>query len=143
VKRAVASLAALSAFSAASVLASCQNAEEAPSTLKSAELGVFYGGEIQERRKVSMPKDRQRPTLGFRLTMTEPLRAELPVHWEIDLPGPADRRVQSVGDARVPAGQARFDQVLAVPEGAALGLWNVRVTTGERIVIDRALVLEP
>ena len=123
-------------------LTACSSGQRAPEKLSRAELGVFYGGEVQERLRVDMPSDRPRPTLGFRLTMASPLQNELGVRWEIDMPGPADRRVQNVGEARVPAGQTRFDQVIAVLENARLGTWNVRVTAGDRIVIDRAMVLE-
>lgn len=134
---------ALGLTAAAVGLAGCSRAEGAPEQVARAELGLFYGGEVQERRRVSMPSDKPRPTIGFRLTMSAPLQRELGVRWEIDMPGPTARRVQNVGEARVPVGQSRFDQVISVPDNGGFGLWNVRVLTGERIVIDRALVLEP
>jgi hypothetical protein len=121
----------------------CARHDAEAEVVSRAELGVFYGGQVQERREVSMPSDRPRPTIGFRLTMTSPLREPLPVSWEVDMPGPAERRVQSVGEAQVSEGQSRFDQVISVPQTAALGLWNVRVQVADRLVIDRAIVLAP
>lgn len=128
-------LAALSTFGCAR--------REARELVSRAELGVFYGGQVQERREVSVPKDRPRPTLGFRLTFAETLREPLPVRWEVDMPGPAERRVSRVAEASVPAGQARFDQVIELPPNASFGTWNVRVETESRLVVDRAFSLVP
>jgi hypothetical protein len=123
--------------------AACARRDAEADVVARAEFGIFYGGQVQERREVSMPSDRPRPTIGFRLTMASPLRESLPVNWEVDMPGPAERRVQSVGETRVAEGQSSFDQVIPVPQNAALGTWNVRVQIGERLVIDRAIVLAP
>lgn len=109
--------------------------------LESAELGVFYGGQVQELRRVPWPSDGKRPTFGFRLRFTKPLREELPVRWEVDMPAPRapGQRVQRLGEARVPAGQRQLDQTLEIPAGAEFGIWNVRVIAGEHLVIDRAV----
>ncbi len=116
---------------------------DAADLVSRAELGVFYGGQVQERREVSMPKDRPRPTVGFRLTFAEALREPLSVRWEVDMPGPAERRVSRVAEASVPAGQGRFDQVIELPPNASFGTWNVRVETEGRLVVDRAFSLVP
>ena len=128
---------------ACTVTVGCERRDAEADVVARAELGIFYGGQVQERREISMPSDRPRPTIGFRLTMASPLRESLAVSWEVDMPGPVERRVQSVGEALVAEGQGSFDQVIPVPQNAVLGTWNVRVQVAERLVIDRALVLAP
>jgi hypothetical protein len=109
----------------------------------SGQLGVFYGGQVQELRRVPWPTEGKRPHLGFRVRFEEATREALPLRWEIDMPaGRAPTgRVQRVNEATVPAGQSVLDQSLDVPPNAELGVWNVRVLVGQKLVIDRALHL--
>ncbi len=108
-----------------------------------AELGVFYGGQVQQLRRVPWPEDGQRPTFGFRLTFAEPLPQEQVVRWEVEMPSrtTAGQRIERIAEARLESGRARLDQAVEVPPGARLGLWNVRVIVGEQLVLDRAVTL--
>ena len=107
------------------------------------ELGVFYGGQVQQLRRVPWPEDGQRPTFGFRLPFAEPLQEEQVVRWEVDMPSRTTpgQRVERIAEARLEPGRARLDQAVEVPPGARLGLWNVRVIVGDRLVLDRAVTL--
>lgn len=111
--------------------------------VRQAELGVYYGGQIQQLRQVPWPTEGARPTLGFRLTFAEPLSEELQVKWEVDMPtrGGASSRVQRIQETRAGKGQERLDQSIEIPANAELGTWNVRVIAAERLVIDRAVRL--
>ncbi len=122
-------------------ISACRKGGDEGRLLPRAELGVFYGGQVQERIEVEMPPDVGRPTIGFRLSFPEPLTAPATVRWEVDMPGPARRRVTRVAQATLEPGQSRFDRVIEVPRSASLGLWNVRVQVGDELAIDRALLL--
>lgn len=77
------------------------------------------------------------------MTFREPLERELTVRWEVDMPSRTarGRRIERVSEVRVGPGQVRLDQPIEVPAAAGLGLWNVRVIAGERLVLDRAVRL--
>lgn len=106
------------------------------------ELGVFFGGQVQERREIPFTLDRTRQTQGFRLKFREPLRAPLEVRWEVDRPGPRGRgRAVELGDARVRASAESFDQEIAFRPGDPLGTWNIRVFAGNELVLDRPLFI--
>ncbi len=129
--------------------------EEPPRLVRQAEFGVFFGGQVQERREIPLEVDRTRQVQGFRLQFSGPLSEPLEVEWEIDMPGNA-RRVRDLkgrrglgrrtvlGHATVPRGATRFDRELPfVPEDSP-GMWNVRVIVGDGVVIDRpVLVFDP
>lgn len=108
-----------------------------------AELGVFYGGQVQQLRRVPWPDDGKRPTFGFRITFPEPLREAQVVRWEVDMPSriTPGQRMERVAEAKLEPGRVRLDQEVDVPVGARLGLWNVRVILGQRLVLDRAVTL--
>lgn len=128
---------------------------EPPPLVRQAEFGVFFGGQVQERRELPLEVDRTRQIQGFRLQFSRPLSEPLEVEWEIDMPGNA-RRVRDLkgrrglgrrtvlGHATVPKGATRFDRELPfVPEDSP-GTWNLRVIVGDGVVIDRpVLVFDP
>lgn len=133
---------------------------EAPSaTARSAgerfEFGVFYGGQIQERDHIPFELDGSRQRLGFRLTVSPPPEAPVEVRWELGRPGTGRRvadaqgrkarpRKMQSGRAHFRPGEPVFEQHVAFSPGDPLGLWNMRVVLGERVVIDRAfLVYDP
>lgn len=134
----------------AAILCLSCNAPEPKPLLERAELGVFFGGEIQERSELSLVLDRAQQAQGFRLQFSEPLREPLTVRWEIDMPG-AGRRVRDtsgrrgygrltrVSEAEARVGLRLFEQEIRfVPEDSP-GAWNVRVRVGDQLALDRAI----
>lgn len=122
---------------------SCSEPTSSAPRVGRAELGVFYGGQVQQLRSVPWPSGARQPTWGFRLVFREPLAQELAVRWEVDMPSRTARgqRIERVSEVSVGAGRVRLDQAIDVPAAAELGLWNVRVIAAERLVLDRAVRL--
>lgn len=110
-----------------------------------AEVGVFFGGQMQRVRRVEVPPVRP-PKIGFRVEVPEGASAEFsqtPISYEIVRPGPEGRRVTEKGDLSLAPGQSRIDHVISFKSHQRLGVWNVRVLAGEEILADRALYLVP
>jgi hypothetical protein len=136
-------------------LVGCQLPQERAGTVASAEFGVFFGGQIQERDQIPFSVDRTRQRQGFRLEFAKPLAAAVTVKWELDMPGTTRAvrdvtgrrgagRLVKLGQADARAGARTFDQELPFVPGDPLGTWNLRVTVGGELVIDRPfLVYEP
>jgi len=113
-----------------------------------AEFGLFYGGQVQERREIPLEMDRARQLQGFRLELEVAPRSPLEVRWEVGMPaaGPlrrdalgrkARRRRTRLGRGLWRAGETRFEQTLPFAPGDPVGLWNLRVRVGSRVVLDR------
>ena len=114
----------------------------------SAEFGILYGGQVQEREEIPFELDRTRQLSGFRLRRSAPLDEALEIRWELGMPGSGravmdsrgrsarPRRVQ-LGRARWRPGEAVFEQVLPFAPGDPAGLWNIRILSGSRAVLDR------
>lgn len=118
---------------------------EAPLAEPSAEIGIFFGGQVQRVKKVEVPAVRP-PKIGFRVIFPEdasPAQRSEPIKYEVVRPGPAGRRVTEKGTLRLPPGQERLDHVLALSAVDSLGVWNVRVVQSETVLADRALYLVP
>lgn len=109
--------------------------------VREARLGVFYGGQIQEREEVPMVLDQSRQSQGFRLEFERPLGKPVSIRWEIEMPG-AGRggplHLSKLGELTAQPGQQRIDQLFAFEPGDPLGLWNLRVHVEDELVIDRA-----
>jgi hypothetical protein len=128
--------------------AACRGVESSTEPAITAEFGIFYGGQVQEREQIPFDLDRTRQLSGFRLRRSTALDQPLEIRWELGMPGSgravADsrgrsarpRRVQ-LGRARWRAGEAVFEQVLPFAPGDPPGLWNVRILCGSRAVLDR------
>jgi hypothetical protein len=130
-------------------LAACR-AEKPQTLVRSAELGIFFGGQVQEREQIPFQLDRAKQTQGFRIDFSEPLSREIKVDWEIDRPAPPrlrtrkrddPERIVEIGGATARVGQSRFDQPIAFRPGEALGSWKVLVRVDGQTVIDRSLVI--
>jgi hypothetical protein len=123
---------------------SCEATEPtAPRGLvKQARLGVFYGGQVQEREEVSRVLDQTRQSQGFRVTFRQPLRRKISLRWEVEMPGPPGRgapvSVTKLGEVSVPEGRDQIDQILGFEPDDPLGIYNVRVLVAEELVLDRA-----
>lgn len=117
----------------------------------SARFGVFFGGQIEERRDIPFELDPSKQTQGFRVDFGTPLVRDADVVWNIDMPAPAQakavrakgaphveaHRKSISGKATIRAGLSRFDQITPFEPGDPLGLWNARVTVGGKVLIDR------
>ncbi|HVW25958.1 MAG TPA: hypothetical protein VHC69_11360 [Polyangiaceae bacterium] len=148
----------LLAIAVAGASPSCARPEPLP-FVKSAKLGVFYGGQVEERTDVPFELDPAKQTQGFRVRFSEPLARDTEVEWRIDVPK-ADperkKRPRAAGERATPprtslsgkdvarAGETTLDHVLAFHPGDPLGLWNVRVVVRDKVVIDRPIeVFDP
>ena len=114
----------------------CQRTE---GVVKEAELGVFFGGEVQELKEIAKELDPARQQHGIRLRFREPLRREVKVVWELSLPVPekGGPRAAIVGEVTAGIGQAALDVPLAFRPADPLGLWHAKVTADGATVIDR------
>ena len=54
-------------------ISACSEVTPAAPQVQGVELGVFYGGQVQQRRSIPWPSTERQPTWGFRLTFREPL----------------------------------------------------------------------
>jgi hypothetical protein len=124
-------------------------AEPAPGAV--AKFGVFFGGQVQERSELPFELDRARQIQGFRIDVDPPPAEALDVHWELSLPS-SKRAVDEQG-RKVPArrtrsgqvsmrpGEPRLEQTLPFASDDPLGLWNIRVLLGDRVLIDRPFLV--
>lgn len=122
------------------VVLACEAAPAQSGLVREARLGVFYGGQLQQREEVARVLDDSQ-SQGFRIVFREPLRENTRVRWELVLPsrpGSAEVRLSKLGEITVVAGQREVDQVLRFEPEDTLGLWNVRVLVEDELVIDRA-----
>jgi len=113
---------------------------------ESSEFGVFYGGQIQERDEIPFVIDESRQQQGFRLVLARASTEPLEIRWELSRPGgiprgatlpSADGRVTELGQATLPSGRTKFEKRFPFTAGDPLGLWNIRVTVGPHVAIDR------
>jgi hypothetical protein len=133
--------------------ASACKPEPPPPLVRGAKFGIFFGGQIEERREIPFQLDRTRQTQGFRVEFSLPLTEDTPIEWRIDVPKakptPAKKTAKDViADAPPPPralsgvdharpGETRFDRETPFEPGDPLGLWNVRVVVRGKVVIDR------
>lgn len=129
-------------------VAGCDRNPAPKGLVRSAEFGVFFGGQIQERRDIPFEVDPSKQTHGFRIQFYESLKHAVELNWELDMPGSSKRvrdlkgrpgrgRLVELGETKIEAGQSKFDKVMQFRPGDPLGLWNIRVVMGDRVLIDR------
>lgn len=111
--------------------------------VKEAELGVFFGGQVQELKEIEKELDAARQQHGFRLTFRAALAREVPVLWEISLPVPekGGPRPALVGQTTAKVGQSVLDVPLTFRPTDPLGVWHAKVTADHQVVIDRDFTL--
>jgi hypothetical protein len=125
---------------AAFALAACEAKSASGDLVREARVGVFFGGQIQQREELARVFD-DTQSQGFRLVFREPLSESKRVRWEIALPARSGARevaVSKLGEVTVPIGQREIDQVFRFEPGDPLGVWNIRVLVDDLLVIDRA-----
>jgi hypothetical protein len=111
----------------------------------------LYGGQIQERQEIPFELDQSKQQIGFRIELKEPMTEPVEVKWELSKPGNRaptgstvsrpEGRVTKLQSATLPAHQSRFEQLVELRPGDPLGLWNIRVTLGQTVLIDRPFVV--
>ena len=134
-------------------LLGCSKSDQAEDPLvERASFGVFFGGQIQDRKELPFELDSTKQRIGIRIDFRAPLAHSVPVAWEIARPvgGKAKKsdaaadHVVEVGDAAARVGEARLDVPLSLRQGQGIGIWHVRVKVDGRQVIDRdVLVFDP
>ncbi len=128
-------------------LSGCRPDAKQTGLVATAEFGVFFGGQIQERSSIPFQLSKQKH--GFRLVFNRPLPRDVPVNWELDIPGSAagvrDKRgtvgrgrITKLGEGLAKAQTTQFDHTMSFEPGAPLGAWNIRVLVHpNELVIDR------
>jgi hypothetical protein len=122
-------------------LAACDKPVEAPPL--EATFGVFFGGQVQERKELPLVIDRTRQTHGIRLDFREPPERPVRVAWEVEKPAAALKAVDGgklveYGETKTRPGEVRLEIPLAFRTTDRPGDWHVRVTVAERVVLDRS-----
>jgi hypothetical protein len=117
-----------------------------------ATFGVFFGGQIQDRKELPFELDPAKQQQGIRIDFREPLERTVRVAWEIARPvsskaaksDAAIEQVVEVGEAMARAGETRLDVPISFRQGQVLGTWHVRVQVDAHVVVDRdVLVFDP
>jgi len=67
-------------------LLGCQAKPERDPLVERAAFGVFFGGQIQDRKELAFELDRAKQSCGIRLDFREPLTHSARVSWEIARP---------------------------------------------------------
>ena len=143
--------AAISCLIAAALASACDRSRDHDSG-GSAKFGVFFGGQVEERRDIPFEVDPSKQTQGFRIDFGTPLAKDAEVAWTIDMPAsgpkakaartkgapPVEAHRRSItGKATIRAGLSKFDQITPFEPGDPLGLWNARVIVAGKVLIDR------
>jgi hypothetical protein len=130
----------------------CTPKSDPDSPVERATFGVFFGGQIQDRKELPFELDPAKQQQGIRIDFRAPLSHSEAVSWEIARPisaktAKADagaEQVVEVGEAAARVGEARLDVPISFRQGQVLGTWHVRVKVDARVVIDRdVLVFDP
>jgi hypothetical protein len=117
-----------------------------------ATFGVFFGGQIQDRKELPFELDPAKQQQGIRVDFRAPLVRVVPVSWEIARPVSAKanksdgglEQVVEVGAAMARVGETRLDVPLSFRQGQVLGTWHVRVKVDARVAVERdVLVFDP
>lgn len=130
----------------------CNRHPEGPhSEVVSAQFGLFFGGQVQQRLELSKPLSHNQSGQGVRLEFRRPLPSATRVTWHLDHPtarngprGPcnAPRAIRSTSVV-VKAGSDRFEQALTFEPTDPPGTYNVRVLVGDELVLDRSFRVVP
>ena len=133
-------------------LLGCPSKPERDALVERAAFGVFFGGQIQDRKELPFELDPTKQRCGIRIEFRAPLTRSVQVAWEIARPltaraskgDAALERVTEVGAAAARVGESRLDVPVSLRQGQVLGTWHVQVKVDGRAVIDRdVLVFDP
>lgn len=118
---------------------------ETPVPLPLAEVGVFYGGQVQQTKVVEVGRVHP-PQLGVRVRWPENVitsRQDVSLVVEVTRPGAAGRRVVERTELTFKHDRERVDHLLRLEPEDRLGTWNVRVEHPSALLADRAILLKP
>ena len=130
-------------------LIGCPAKGEGDPWVERASFGVFFGGQIQDRKELPFELDPTKQRIGIRIQFKAPLTRSVPVAWEVARPlsakaskgaAPVDQVVE-VGDAAARVGELQLDVPLLLRQGQVLGTWRVRVKVDGRSVLDRDVLV--
>jgi hypothetical protein len=113
----------------------------------SAQAGIFFGGQIQNRTDWPLVLDQARQTQGFRLTFAHVLREPTHVAWNVVRPAAATGKHGSLHhepaassfDVTIPAGTERFDQLIPFADGDRPGEWRLQVAVNGVSVLSKSI----
>ncbi len=123
----------------------CSTKSDPDPLVERAAFGVFFGGQIQDRKELPFELDPSKQSSGFRIDFRAPLTRPVAVSWEIARPlsaraAEADagaEQVVEVGQVAARLGETRLDVPVLLRQGQVLGAWHVRVKVDARVVLDR------
>jgi hypothetical protein len=133
-------------FAVCALIILCCKDNPAPRRVASAEFGVLFGGQIQQRSEVALEFDPLKLTLALRVNLNTALAQAAPLHWELSRPGPRrgalqlagpETRITEFGDETLSAGSTAFEKHFHIKPGDNPGLWNVRLSIADEVALDR------
>ncbi len=121
------------------------------SKVLSAQFGLFFGGQVQQRVELPFELDSTRQTQGFHLRFREPVKLPTLIEWTLDYPtartgprGPSNApRAQRTEHATLPVGADRFEQSLTLRPTDVPGTYNIRVYVDDELAMDRPFLFVP
>jgi hypothetical protein len=133
------------------LLGGCSPPLEPSESCVSAQFGLFFGGQIQQRIEIPFELDSTRQTQGFRLVFDRPIPRPTTVEWSLNYPtlrsghrGPSNApRAERTDRATLPQGADRFEQMLTLRPTDVFGTYDIRVQLDDDIVLDRSFRLSP
>jgi hypothetical protein len=127
----------------AGVLAVRAARRDAERPVPRAEFGVLFGGDIQDRDRLTLETDPSKQELGLRVTFPVPVTRPTRVDWEIEKPsrvrgldGGATRAAE-LGKIELSPGERRADAKFGFRKGDLPGSWRVRVAVDGETVLER------
>ena len=78
-------------FAWALLVVGCRDRSQPDQLVARAQFGIFFGGQLQERKEIPFELDRSKQKHGIRIEFTEPLRQATKISWELDMPGEGKR----------------------------------------------------
>jgi hypothetical protein len=130
-------------------LLGCPAKSDPDPLVERAAFGVFFGGQIQDRKELPFELDPAKQLCGIRIDFRAPLAQPVTVGWEIARPisshaaknDAGSEQVVEVGNASARVGESRLDVPISFRQGQVLGTWHVRVKVDTRVVIDRDVLV--
>ena len=130
-------------------LVGCPAKSDPDPLVQRAAFGVFFGGQIQDRKELPFELDPAKQLCGIRIDFRAPLSRAALVGWEIARPissraaksDAGSEQVVEVGNASARLGESRLDVPISLRQGQVLGTWHVRVKVDARVVIDRDVLV--
>jgi hypothetical protein len=119
--------------------AACNQDKSMPTAEVSVQVGIFFGGQLQNRTEWPLVIDTARQSQGFRIKFRRILAKPARVSWEItrsSSPSPKRNATHNESatekfSATVPQGTDRFDQLIQFSENDRFGVWKLRIAVDD------------